>query len=133
VELTTIDLCLFLGPMKFGLLFLLVSLSSQCLVLPFFSLLWGTYLIFISNGYSLILYSSGSCLILWLVLLGPPLFPRFYFTYLLSLFPIALFFHVGFSPVVAFLGLGGFPPLPFFWGKFIAISLLPTAWSFFLL
>jgi len=133
VDLTRFDLCLFLGPMKFGLLFLLVSLASHSLVLPLVSLFWGAYLIFISSGLPLILYSSGSCLVLWLVLLGQPLFFRFYVSYLLSLVPIGLFGLVNFSPVVAFLGLGGLPPLPFFWGKFLAISLLPSSWSFFFL
>jgi len=133
VELTIIDLCLFLGPMKFGLLFLLVNLASQSLILPFLSLIWGAYLIFISVNIPLILYSSGACLVLWLVLLGPSLFSRFYVTYLLSLVPIALYSLKKFRPMVAFLGLGGLPPLPFFWGKFLAISLLPTAWAFFFL
>lgn len=131
VGLSPLELCLFLGPMKLGLLFLLVSSAPTSLFLPTLSLFWGTYLIFISGSLSLLLYSSGSCLVLWLVLLGPHKFSQFYITYLLRLTTVALCFLNLFSPIIAFLSLGGLPPLPFFWGKLLSITLLPLAWSFF--
>ena len=130
--LDTTSLCFFLGPTKFSLLYLLVSSSHYSLLLPLLALIFGLFVLFTSYSLSLVLYASGSCQLIFIILLGPSPFPVFYFTYLLSLLAIVIIVNKLLSPLVSFLCLGGMPPFTFFWGKFLAISLLPLFWGFFL-
>lgn len=132
-DLGTSALCFFLGPAKVGYLFLLVSSSPSHLGLPLLALSFGLHLSFCSSSLYLLLYASGSCQILFLCLLGGSFFYPFFFAYLLSLFAISSTSYSIISPIVAFLRLGGVPPLPFFWGKFSAITALPLVWSAVLL
>ena len=131
-ELSLSSLCFFLGPTKISLLYLLVSTKFCSLLLPCLALVFGLFVLFTSCSLSLVLYASGSCQLIFLILLGPSPFPVFYFSYLLSLLAISLIDFKLLRPLVAFLCLGGMPPFTFFWGKFLAIIYLPLFWGIFL-
>lgn len=120
------DLCFFLGPLKFGLLWLLVNLQHPFLILSSASLFVGVLLLWLSEQVHLVLYASGSCQLLILVFLSSSLFPVYYFIYLISLLGIALFNQHIISSFVAFLGLGALPPFSIFWAKVLALFALPT-------
>jgi len=113
-DLSLLFLCFFLGPAKFGLLFLLVFCQDPSFCLPFFSLLFGLQVANVSLSLPLLLYASGSCQLIWFILLGPSFFCSFYCTYLLSLMAVASLCFRLLGPIVAFLNLGGLPPLTFF-------------------
>jgi len=121
------QLCFFLGPTKIGLLWLLVSIPRSSLVLVSASLLVGVLLLWLSRKTHLVLYASGSTHLLVLVLLGPTLFVIYYGIYLFSLLIFSLLESSLISPVIAFAGLGGVPPLSMFWAKFHAIVCSPLS------
>jgi len=81
-------LCFFLGPIKVGQLWLVVSAAHTSLLLSAASTLLGIIILWLSSQPSLVLYASGSCQLLILVLLGPASFPLYYFIYLLALLGI---------------------------------------------
>jgi len=122
--LRTLDitrLCFFLGPLKVGLLWLIVNINHPSLILASASLVLGLIFLWLSNQTHLVLYASGSCQLLILVLLGPLAFALYYSIYLLALLGITWFSSGYISSFLAFLGLGALPPLAIFWAKVIAI------------
>jgi len=127
------SLCFFVGPLKFGALWLLVTLSSPALPLFLASLLLGLVLLWTTSRINLVLYASGACQLLILVLLGPHLFVPYQFSYLLALLGVALTQFRRLSPLIAFLCLSGLPPLTMFWAKILALSYFPLTWSVLLL
>jgi len=98
-------------------------------VLSSASLFIGVTLLWLSSRVNIVLFASGSSHLLILVLIGPPLFPYYYGIYIFSLLIISLIGTPLFSPVIAFLGLGGLPPLSMFWAKFLVITVSPLATS----
>jgi len=130
--LRTIDiptLCFFLGPLKVGLLWLVVSVVHPSLVLATASLVLGILLLWVSSKFQLVLYASGSCQLLILVLLGPSSFPQYFSIYLLSLLGFYWLDSGYISSIFAFLGLGALPPLTIFWAKVLALATLPFQWA----
>jgi len=125
--------CLFLGPIKFGLLWLLVSASHAPLTLSFLALLLGLLLLYTSLSVPMILYASGSVQVIVLIVLGPSLFPLYYSIYLSALFCVSLIVNNLVSPIFAFLSLAALPPLSMFWAKLLALSALPGVWCFLVL
>lgn len=119
------QLCFFLGPLKVGLLWLLVNLSSPSLVLASGSLFLGLSLLWLSYKLQLVLYASGACQLLILLLMGSPTFCLYITIYLLALFGVSCISSSLVSSLIAFLCLGAVPPLTMFWAKVIAIFLLP--------
>lgn len=81
----------------------------------------------------IILYASGSVQLLFLDLLGPSFFLAYYSAYTLALLGLVSIFYSQLSPLVSLLGLGGLPPLAFFWGKLLALSLLSLPFAVILL
>lgn len=63
-DLSTVHLCFFLGPPKFGLIFLLVNSHFPSINLPLLALVFGLLVAYISQSLSLLLYASGSCQLL---------------------------------------------------------------------
>jgi len=126
--LCTLDisrLCLFLGPIKVGLLWLSVNVVHPSLCLSTLSLVAGLILLWLTSQSHLVLYASGSCQLLILVLLGPSAFSVYLTIYNLALLGIK-WVHSGYlSPIFAFLGLGALPPLTIFWAKIFALQSLP--------
>jgi len=120
------DLCFFIGPLKTGLLWLLVS----CTTSPFFfvslSLFIGLLLIWHSCSVHLLLFGSGLCQVVVFVCLGPSFFPLYFAIYLLALLGVSVSQTSLLSPFLAFLRLGSLPPLCIFWAKVLAISCLPN-------
>lgn len=129
LPLNITSLCFFLGPLKVGLLWLLVNITHSSLILASASLWLGIILLWLSSQIQLVLYASGSCQLLILVVLGPSVFPLYYSVYLLALLGVSWFRSKIISSFFAFLGLGALPPLTMFWAKVLAILSLPTIYA----
>jgi hypothetical protein len=125
-SLSLADLCFFLGPLKTGLLWLLVSSSLNALFLISLSLLVGILLLWHSCSPHLLLFGSGLCQAVIFVCLGPSVFPLYFAIYLLALLGVSVSQTSLLSPFLAFLRLGSLPPLSIFWAKVLAISILPN-------
>jgi len=123
------SLCFFLGPLKVGLLWLLVNISHPSLILASASIFLGIILLWLSSRIHLVLYASGSCQVLILVFLGPHVFPLYYSVYLLALLGVSWFRSKIISSFFAFLSLGALPPLTMFWAKVLALLSLPTIYA----
>jgi len=123
------SLCFFLGPLKLGLLYLLVNINSPSLILASASLCLGIILLWLSSQIHLVLYASGSCQLLILVVLGPSVFALYYSVYLLALLGVSWFRSKFISSFFAFLSLGALPPLTMFWAKVLALLSLPTFYA----
>jgi len=113
--------CFFLGPLKFGLLWLLVSSGSRSMVLLFLPLSLGLLLLWVSPFPRVLLYASGSAQVFILSLLGSSFFPFYYTIYCLALSGIAMVEFNLLCPIFAFLSLIGLPPLPIFVAKSLAL------------
>jgi len=122
-------LCFFLGPLKVGYLWLIVNVGHTSLVLLFVSLLLGLVILWLSSQTPIVLYASGSCQLLILVLLGPSAFAVYYSIYLLALLGIIWHSSGYISSFFAFLGLGALPPLTIFWAKVLALTTLPFLYA----
>jgi len=122
-------LCFFLGPLKVGLLWLFVNAGSPSLILASASLVLGIILLWLSPKYSLVLFASGACQLLILILLGPSCFAFYYSIYLLALLGISWFRTGWISSFFAFLRLGALPPLTIFWAKVFALLVLPFPYA----
>jgi len=123
------SLCFFLGPLKVGLLWLLVNITHPSLVLASASLCLGIILLWLSSRLNLVMYASGSCQVLILHVLGPSFFSLYYSVYLLALVGISWFRSKIISSFFAFLSLGALPPLTMFWAKVLALFTLPTTYA----
>jgi len=120
------DLCFFIGPLKTGLLWLLVSSSLSALLFVSLSLFIGILLLWHSSSIHILLFGSGLCQVVVLTCLGPSVFPLYYSIYLLALLGVSVSQTSLLSPLLAFLRLGSLPPLTIFWAKVLAISCLPN-------
>lgn len=127
--LNTTSLCFFLGPLKVGLLWLIVNVTHPSLILASASLCLGIILLWLSSQIQLVLYASGSCQLFILIVLGPTVFPLYYSFYLLALLGISWFRSKIISSFFAFLSLGALPPLTMFWAKVLALLSLPTIYA----
>jgi len=123
------SLCFFLGPLKIGLLWLLVNITHPSLILASASLCLGIIILWLSSQIHLVIYASGSCQLLILVVLGSSVFPLYYSVYLLALLGVSWFRSKIISSFFAFLSLGALPPLTMFWAKVLALLTLPTLYS----
>lgn len=126
-------LVFFLGPLKIGILWLLVSVSHPSLLLAFAALLVGVLLLWLTATLHIVVYASGSCQLIILLLMGPSFFPSYFLIYLIALLGIFWFTTQNVSSLFAFLCLGALPPLTMFWAKVLALSVLPILSSFLLL
>jgi len=130
--LSTLDisrLCFFLGPLKVGLLWLTVNIVRHSFPLSSLSFFVGLIVLWVSTQAYLVLYASGSCQLLILVLLGPSAFALYYSIYIIALIGVSWFYTGSVSPFFAFLGLGGLPPLTIFWAKVFALVSLPFVYG----
>lgn len=100
-------------------------MSHPTFLLVSASLLLGLLLLWLSHQFHLVLYASGSCQLLILVLIGPSTFIPYYSIYLLALLGIYWSSTGSVSSLFAFLRLGALPPLTMFWAKVLALSSLP--------
>jgi len=123
------SLCFFLGPLKVGLLWLVVNSIHPSIILASASMVLGIIILWLSSHSYLVLYASGSCQLLILVLLGPSAFALYYSIYLLALLGVNWFCSGYISSFFAFLGLGGLPPLTIFWAKVLALLCLPFIYA----
>jgi len=108
------SLLFLLGPLKVGLLWLVVNVVHPSLLLASSPLVVGIILLMLTSRTHLVLYASGSCQLLILVLLGPSAFVAYYTVYLLALLGVIWYCSGYISSFVAFLGLGALPPLTIF-------------------
>lgn len=128
-QLDLVSVCLFLGPLKFGYLFLLASLSSSAFFLYLASLFVGLLVLYLSSSLQLVLYASGAAQLVILIALGPDLMPVYLLIYVLALFGIGAYEWGLVSPLFGFLSLGGLPPLAMFWPKAMALVSLPPCFG----
>lgn len=124
-----VSLCFFMGPLKFGILYLFLDIRRPSFPLLSLSLLTGLVLLFLATHISGLLFASGSVQLLILVLLGPSHGPSYYLIYLFALLGIVFFAWSLISHFFAFLALAGLPPLTIFWSKALAILFLPSLYS----
>jgi len=129
VSLSPSSLCFFLGPLKLGILWLLVNVNYPSMPLFLASLFLGLILLWSSTSLHLLLFASGARQLIILVLLGPLFFPTYYFIYLVALLGVALVSYRVISPFLAFACLSGIPPLTMFWAKLLAIYHSPMSWA----
>lgn len=128
-SLSLTSTCVFLGPAKLGILWLLVNINFPSLLLISASLFLGLRLLWSSSSIHLLLFASGARQLLILVLLGPSLFLTYYLIYLVALLGVALSTSRVLSPFLAFCCLSGIPPLTMFWAKLLAVSYSPFLWA----
>jgi len=108
------SLVFFLGPLKFGLLYLFTATSTSSLALSSASLFFGIFLLWVSSSLGLVLYASGSCQLLIYVLVGTGLLPHYFLIYCLALSGLHFYTIHKLSALFAFLRLGALPPLSMF-------------------
>jgi len=124
-HLSVPSLFFIIGPSKLGLLHLFVSVCGSYSFLCYLCLLVGLNILFLTTSLNFLLYASGSVQILFLVCLGPLAFFPYYFSYLTAVFCLVACYYSLLSPLSSILSLSGLPPLVFFWGKVLALSVLP--------
>jgi hypothetical protein len=132
-HLSSFPLITFLGPSKFGYLFLTISHSRSSLSLGTISLIFGILYLYLGNSLALILYSSSATLILPLMTIGSDMFWYFQLTYLLALSTFYFFFFSAATSIFCFFCLLGLPPLGIFFAKLAALSVLPPCHALVLL
>lgn len=113
-HLDMLSLCFFLGPTKFGLLFLLVCGSPSSSYLYLLSTFIGVFMLYLSRHLHLLLYASGSVQLIILSFLSSSVILVYWSIYMLALAGLALVPSSLFSPLMAFLGLAALPPFAFF-------------------
>lgn len=128
-SLVVSDTCIFLGPFKFGLLYLLVRIGSVSILLCSLSFFLGLSILWITPRLHLLLFASGAHQLLVLVFLGPSYYVTFYFIYILALLGVAWSSSGLVSTLLAFFGLAGLPPLTMFWAKLLAVVTLPLQYG----
>jgi len=129
ISLSPTSLCVFLGPLKLGILWLLVNIDYPSILLFSASLFLGLILLWSSSNLHLLLFGSGARQLIILVLLGPFFFPSYFLIYLVALLGVALVSYRIISPFLAFACLSGIPPLTMFWAKVLAIYQTPLIWA----
>merc|ERR1712212_1055365 len=128
-SLSRFELCFFVGPLKTGLLWLLVCSSPSSTFLVSSSLFLGLLLLWTSSSVHILLFGSSLCQPLIFTCLGS----IYYSIYILALLGVSVSHSQHLSPFVAFLRLGSLPPLSIFWAKVLAITFLPSALAFLVL
>jgi len=113
-HLSLSSLIAFLGPIKIGLLWLVVSLPFFPGSLVLINALLGCFLIWSTVSLSLLLFGSGVCQLIILVYLCSPILFFYLALYLFCLFPISSKSWKLMSPLMAILSLGGLPPFGIF-------------------
>lgn len=113
-NLVVTEACFFLGPLKFGLLWLLVGLGPISILLCSLSFFIGLTILWLASRLHLVLYASGALQVLVLVVLGPSHFFFYFLIYLLALLGVSWTSTGLVSPFLAFLGLASVPPLTMF-------------------
>lgn len=123
-HLSLFPLCIFLGPIKVGLLWLLVCQSNVTVSVAVLSLLLGLCILWARCSLALLLFGSGICQLLVFVILGTQSFLLYLFIYLFCLISVSLSSWKLLRPLIAILCLGGVPPIGIFWAKLMAFSSL---------
>jgi len=124
-SLDFISLCLFLGPLKTGYLFQLLSLDQTLLLFLLPSLFLGLALYYLCPSLYALLFASSSCTLFVIGLLGPTLGIFYYIIYLVAIFVLLCTAFNLCSALLSILILAGFPPFTMFWAKLSALLLCP--------
>lgn len=117
--------CLFLGPIKFGYLWLLLSSSNFFFWLGLLRLCTGLLIIYTAIAIWALLWASSSTLLFQLLLLDSFLGIIFYVVYSLTLLSISHFLSNKQPLTLPFLRVAGLPPLGIFWPKLLSLLRLP--------
>jgi len=132
-QLKPFSLFIFLGPMKFGYVYLLVSNLLNFARLLLGSAVVGLFVLYSSTNYNLFVYGSSATHTFLLSLMGTHLATSYFSIYVLSLLGVTLSQHTNLSTFIGFVILAGIPPFGMFWAKALALSSLPLFASLVLL
>ena len=83
------DTCFFLGPLKFGILWLLLNIDSISILLCSLSFFLGLTILWHTSRLHLVLFARGALQLVVLVVLGPSRFVIYFIIYILALLGIA--------------------------------------------
>merc|ERR1712142_175080 len=108
------SLFVFLGPMKFGYIFLLVSNYLNFITLLSGSALVGLFVLYSSTNYNLFVYGSSATHTFLLSLIGTSLATWYFSIYVLSLLGVTLSQSSNLSTFIGFVILAGIPPFGMF-------------------
>lgn len=123
------QLFFFLGPLKVGLLYLIIFSSPVCFPLSFLSFVFGLVMLSSSSSFFLILLSSSLITFFYFTFISPFAFIFYLCTYLVTLFLLSGLPGLECSLLTALLGLAGLPPFSLFWGKLLVLVSLPPSLS----
>jgi len=127
--LRPLQLFFFLGPLKVGLLYLIIFSSQVCIPLSFLSFVFGLVMLSTSSSFVLILLSSSLITFFYFTFISPFAFIFYLCTYLITLLLLSGVPLLECSFFTALLGLGGLPPFSLFWGKLLVLISLPPILS----
>jgi len=123
------QLFFFLGPLKVGLLYLIIFSSPVCVPLSFLSFVFGLVMLSLSSSLVLILLSSSLVTFFYFIFISPFAFTFYLCTYLVTLLLLCGCPGLEVSLLTALLGLAGLPPFSLFWGKLLVLGSLPSPLS----
>jgi len=124
-HLTLFRVCLFLGPIKFGYLWLLLESHTYFFWLGLLRLCTGLLIIYTAIATWALLWASSSTLLFQLLLLDTSLGLIYYVVYSLSLLSISYYQLNSYPLTLPFIGVAGIPPLGMFWAKLVSLLRLP--------
>jgi len=117
--------CVFLGPIKFGYLWLLLESPTYFFWLGMLSLCTGLLIIYTALSSWALLWASSSVLLFQLLLLDSRLGLIYYVVYSITLLSISYFVLFSYSLTLPFICVAGIPPLGIFWAKLLSLVRLP--------
>lgn len=121
------QLFFFLGPLKVGLLYLILFGSPVPVALSSLSFVFGLLILSNSSSRNLLLLASSLISFFFFTFMSSLSFIFYLSTYLVALSLLSDFPGLVCSWPLALLGLAGLPPLCLFWGKLFVLFSLPTS------
>jgi len=120
-------LFIFMGPLKLGLLFLLLFGSCSFALHSFFCFLTGLYYLYRSLSWGILLFRSSLVTFPLYTLMRSGLFFIFVFVYVITLYLVCSPDWESRSMLGPIISLGGIAPFPLFWVKLYLLSVLPSS------
>jgi len=120
-HLSLFRVCIFLGPIKLGYLWLLLESPTYFFWLGLLRLRTGLLILYTAVAIWALLWASSSALLFQLLLLDTFFGLIYYVVYSLSLLSISYFHFYSHPLSLPFLGLAGIPPLGIFWAKVLSL------------
>jgi len=133
-RLPTGSLFLFIVPLKFGTLHVLLFSVGVSLFLAFPCYLCGLYFLYLSNSVGILLFGSSLVSVCYFCLMSQSVWLFYFLAYALVLSSVCDLPYCSLSSSLSLFSLAGAAPLSLFWGKFyLLLCLQPWFACFFLL